>query len=520
MNVIKGSKIRITLVKGIGRPYSSLPGDFLGYIPQKPTRLSVKVVQRACASAMIFLLLLAPMHRLLASEDLAGETTVIVESSQEIQPVASDEPEIVTAEPHVMEEVADEPETNQEETEPVLAEEESPAEIITPTPSDEVSPSPIASESVEVVLDDVEVIPASTSNESDLASQQQEENTNSTESTGGEIVAEESVPEEEVIQEEENLDIVPEAGENIDITKIRQEILDEIFKELSVSSLQELKNKMEAAEKRIQMEAAYPDRIGVSSVSSDIYSAKDESGDTEIYLNSEGVVTPITDNDREDDLVSWDLNKKFLTWQSLIDGRWQIFSYDIDKKTEQQVTNVNFNNTNPSTLADTIVWQGWVGDNWEIFIGQRNEDSLSEQPWRVKQLTDNYYHDMFPKISGNLITWQAFYKDNWHIFIYDLLTEQVRQVSGGEGLNENPRFMIAWDSKDLEGDIKTVAYDIVSGQVISLNSGDDEEQKSSDQEPVPLPDSNELPLVNIQAGASISSRSDSGDGSGDSDTQE
>lgn len=193
-----------------------------------------------------------------------------------------------------------------------------------------------------------------------------------------------------------------------------------------------------------------------------VYASLDQEGDTEIYIEKNGRQVQITSNTYDDSAPMYDELSNTVVWHRLIDGRYQIMQYDVDDEAEEQITFDRFNNMEPNRYGDVLVWQGWVGDDWEIFKLENDE---------VKMLTDNTVHDIAPHVNGDHIIWQSFENDAWVMKVYDARTGKVQTVEGAEGGSiENPRFVLVYDTKYDSGDIETRGYDLESGEVLHLGA--------------------------------------------------
>ena len=81
---------------------------------------------------------------------------------------------------------------------------------------------------------------------------------------------------------------------------------------------------------------------------SGIYAQQDESGDMEIYMQtSKGDIKQLSDNDYDDTSPDIDLASMRAVWQRMIDGRYQIISYDLEKRVETQLTFSRNNSMEP-----------------------------------------------------------------------------------------------------------------------------------------------------------------------------
>jgi hypothetical protein len=193
-----------------------------------------------------------------------------------------------------------------------------------------------------------------------------------------------------------------------------------------------------------------------------IFSAPDSDGDKEIYIEKDNELTQITFNALDDDAPYFDELSNTIVWHRLIDGRTQIILYDIERGEETQLTNDRYNNMQPNRYGDYTVWQGWVGDDWEIFLYEGDE---------ITMITDNTTHDVTPSVNDRYVVWQSFENDAWHMKVYDIKTKNIETISDTDGgMIQNPRFVLVYDTKFESGDVETKGYDLKSGEVLELGS--------------------------------------------------
>ena len=191
-----------------------------------------------------------------------------------------------------------------------------------------------------------------------------------------------------------------------------------------------------------------------------IFAERDANGDSEIFLSKSGEKTAITDNAFDDDAPYYDPLSNSAVWHRLVDGVYQIVAYDFSLNEEKVVTDTLYNNMQPNKFGDTVAWQGWFEDDWEIFIEKNGERTM---------LTDNTVQDVLPTISGTHIVWQSFESNAWKVKVYDIRTKAIETIENADGGSvQNPRFVLVYDSKTIEGDLETKGYDLTKGEVIEL----------------------------------------------------
>ena len=193
-----------------------------------------------------------------------------------------------------------------------------------------------------------------------------------------------------------------------------------------------------------------------------VFSAPDSDGDKEIYIEKGGVLTQITSNQLDDDAPHYDESSNSIVWHRLVNERYQIISYDVAEALEEQITNDRYNNMEPSRYGDITVWQGWVGNDWEIMLMEGDDISM---------ITDNTTGDVSPRINGNYIIWQAFEDTAWRVKVYDRDTKEIDTIADADGASvDNPRLVLVYDTKHENGDVEVKGYDLETGKVTPLSA--------------------------------------------------
>jgi hypothetical protein len=191
-----------------------------------------------------------------------------------------------------------------------------------------------------------------------------------------------------------------------------------------------------------------------------VFAAPDSDGDNEIFIEKGGELSQLTHNLFDDAAPYYDERSNTIVFHRLTEARYQIFSLDVESLEETQLTHDSYNNMQPSRYDDLIVWQGWVGNDWEILMSNDGE---------VSMLTDNITHDIGPRINGEYIIWQAEEVDGWKVRIFNTLTGETKSIDDADGASiENPRLVLVYDAKHENGDIETRGYDLDTGKKVAL----------------------------------------------------
>jgi beta propeller repeat protein len=227
-----------------------------------------------------------------------------------------------------------------------------------------------------------------------------------------------------------------------------------------------------------------------------VYAEKDREGDKEIFYFDGVDVARITNNGYDDFAPVFDEETKRIVWQAMVSDRLQIMVHELETNITRQITTSRHNSSNPDIAGDIVVWQEWIGTNWEVMQTNVNTDGA---PFEIEQLTDNAVHDMFPQIYEGLVTWQREKGDSWEVVLFDESTEKTRTLEKDENTKyDNPRFVLLFDSTHDNGDVETIGYDLETGDMMELGT------KANRDPFIPVSPKDEVPDVPVSQNASSS----------------
>jgi hypothetical protein len=193
------------------------------------------------------------------------------------------------------------------------------------------------------------------------------------------------------------------------------------------------------------------------------YVALDRDGDREIFAVHDGDTVQITHNQVDDAAPYYDAASETLVWHRLIDGRYQVMSYDFDRAEETQLTHGRANSMEPTRYGTHTVWQQWVGDDWEIVLF----DGAS-----TTQLSSNEVPDIAPSIQAGYVIWKRVFADEQVAVIYDLTTGSETTVDGaGDGTAvAHARLMLVYEGVTDTGDRIIQGVDPRTGAVLPIGT--------------------------------------------------
>jgi beta propeller repeat protein len=144
-----------------------------------------------------------------------------------------------------------------------------------------------------------------------------------------------------------------------------------------------------------------------------------QEGFEQIYYIFEDTKHYLTDDSFSHGAPVADHNK--VAWMTKIDGKWQIFLYNLTTKSLLQLTHGG-QNVNPSISNGKVVWEGWVDGKWQVFL----YDGTT-----IAQLTKGDT-SINPEISGDYLIYAR--KDvsgNWRSAGYSLAAGKELDIAIG-----------------------------------------------------------------------------------------
>ena len=172
--------------------------------------------------------------------------------------------------------------------------------------------------------------------------------------------------------------------------------------------------------------------------------------DTEVMINSGGGNVALTANsgaDAEPSVygasVVWQSSSTSAPTASITD--FDVMLYDGSSTTNLTSSQSTTNHTNAAIFGSNVIWQGWDGNDWEIFL--YNGSTIS-------RLTNNSVDEVNAVISGNYIAWEGFDGNDTEIFRYSIssgTTEQITNNLAADGLPTLAGQTLAWHGNE-DGD--------------------------------------------------------------------
>lgn len=111
-----------------------------------------------------------------------------------------------------------------------------------------------------------------------------------------------------------------------------------------------------------------------------------------------------------------DIDGTNVVWQGFDGNDWEIFLFD--GSAISQLTNNNVDELNPVVSGDYIAWSGDDGNDTEIF-----RYSLTSAA--VTQITDNVFNDVLPSLFNDTVAWQGFDGNDYEIYVTGSPTNAV-----------------------------------------------------------------------------------------------
>jgi beta propeller repeat protein len=136
----------------------------------------------------------------------------------------------------------------------------------------------------------------------------------------------------------------------------------------------------------------------------------------------------------------------------------------------------------PAINGNSVVWQGYQADDWEVFL----YDIAEEQ---TMQISANDYPDIAPQTDGSYVVWLGMNSPGGNIFYYDINSGGILQVTNNDRIKSPPQIAdgsIVWAAQEvadsvLPGDIEL--YDIEAGTTTTISTPADPDGNLDDHTP-------------------------------------
>ncbi|HNR93425.1 MAG TPA: hypothetical protein PKK36_02330 [Kiritimatiellia bacterium] len=139
----------------------------------------------------------------------------------------------------------------------------------------------------------------------------------------------------------------------------------------------------------------------------------------EIMVWNNGEATQVTSNEFYD--MAPQVSGNRVVWYGWDGEDYEIFLYDHDTRETTQITDNRYDDIAPVITEDMIAWQGFPSVESDIFVWQDGA---------IKKLSDNPEDDSHVRASGKLVVWQGFDGDDFEIYLYD--GEKVVQLTNNK----------------------------------------------------------------------------------------
>lgn len=193
------------------------------------------------------------------------------------------------------------------------------------------------------------------------------------------------------------------------------------------------------------------------------YVALDADGDREIFASINGQSVQITHNRYDDAAPHYDPVSNTLVWHALIDGRYQIMSYNFDTEEQTQLTDGTQNSMEPSRYGSVTAWQQWGEVSWDIVVHDGHTARL---------VTSDEVADIAPSVQNGLVIWKRIFADEQRVALYNIAEERVLDITEGSlgAAVTNPRMLLVFESHEANGDRVVHGYDPLLRTLVPLNA--------------------------------------------------
>ena len=141
-----------------------------------------------------------------------------------------------------------------------------------------------------------------------------------------------------------------------------------------------------------------------------------------VSAQADTTITQVTSNSCEDSFPQ--IKGNYVVWQGYVDNDWEIFLYDIDTGLDSQITNNDYNDISPRTDGEYVVWFGACNQGGEIFVYDINSGITT-------RITNDANVDSPPRIADGRVVWTSHQVTDsvepGEINLYDIIGTKVTQ---------------------------------------------------------------------------------------------
>lgn len=122
----------------------------------------------------------------------------------------------------------------------------------------------------------------------------------------------------------------------------------------------------------------------------------------------------------------------------------------------------------PQIKGQYVVWQGYDGEDWEIFL---YDISSGER----KPITENDYNDMSPQTDGTYVVWVGYNRTGGEVFLYRIgdpipITNDANAITNDDNVDRSPQIAdgrVAWVRHEVTDSIESGNIVLYDGGVVT-----------------------------------------------------
>jgi len=210
----------------------------------------------------------------------------------------------------------------------------------------------------------------------------------------------------------------------------------------------------------------HPNKGGITAMKKNLFISLIISFITILGLNvsarAETTIIQVTSNSCEDSMPR--ITGNYVVWQGYVNNNWEIFLYNIDTKATFRITNNSYNDVSPRTDGNYVVWLGASNEGSEIFL---YDIAKGGSPTHI---TIDTNVDCPPRIADGRVVWASHQVTNsvepGQINLYDIATGHTLQLGDFAADDCSPRInseTVIWNRVDKNDNISLYTYDLAGG---------------------------------------------------------
>lgn len=162
------------------------------------------------------------------------------------------------------------------------------------------------------------------------------------------------------------------------------------------------------------------------------------------------------------------VHRRQVVWYGWDGSDYEIFLYDADRDATTQITSNLYDDVSPVLWDGQIAWEGYPAVESDIFLHRGGQ---------TIKISDNIEDDVNPRIWSGQVVWQGFDGDDYEIYLFD--GSRTIKVTANSFDDTHPEIrdnLVVWTGFEGNWDAEIYAWDL-KGPIVRLTDNNEEDRE-------------------------------------------